>query len=156
MTRNEQIREALKKLSGEVGPLQTLLATVLSVDADEYTCVVSDEDIEIADVRLRPVLNGEQSITLFPKVGSFVLIIRLEDDAEWMVLAADEIDSYRIKTGNMIFEMKNGKFNVESGAETLGKCIDDLIIEIQAIFAPKNTAAITAIQLRFKQLLSGT
>ena len=156
MTRKEQIQQGLKKLAAGVGPLQTLLATVVSVDEEEMTCVIADDDMEIADVRLRPVLNGEEGITIFPKVGSWVLCTRIEEDAEWMVLAADEVDKYRIVVGDMLFEMKEGKFMVQSGTENLGKCLDDLILQIQAIYAPKNTAAITLIQNRLKTLLSGT
>lgn len=143
-------------MAAQDGPMQTLLATVESVDLENYTCVLNDDDIIIHDVRLRPVINENESITLVPKVGSWVMAIRIEDDAEWMVIAVDEIDSYRIVAGDMLFEMKNGKFMVQSGAENLGKCIDDLILQIQLIYAPKNSAAITLIQNRFKTLLSGT
>jgi hypothetical protein len=129
---------------------------VLSVDEDEFTCVVDEDGVEINDVRLRPVINNKESVTIFPKVGSWVAITRLEDEEDWMVIAVDEIEKYRIVNGTMLFEMNNGKFLIESGAENLGKCLDDLIIEIQAIYAPKNAAAIAAIQLRLKTLLSGT
>lgn len=143
-------------MAGKDGPVQTLLAIVESVDVDEYTCVLNDDDILIYDVRLRPVINENESLTLVPKVGSWVLAIRIEDDEEWMVIAVDEVDRYRIVVGNMLFQMKDGKFMVSSGAESLGKLIDELILQIQAIYAPKNSAAITLIQNRFKALLSGT
>lgn len=156
MDKKQQIRERLRALAAMEGPLQTLLATVESVDLEEYTCVLNDDDIILHDVRLRPVINDKESITLVPKVGSWVLAVRIEDDADWMVMAVDEVEKYRIVVGNMLFEMKDGKFLVQSGAENLGKCIDDLIAQIQLIYAPKNTAAITLIQNRFKNLLSGT
>lgn len=156
MDRKKQIRDALQRLAGTVGPVQTILATVVSVDEDELTCVLDWDDVQVHDVRLRPVINGNESVTIIPKEGSWVIAVRLEDDQEWMVLAADEIDKYRIVAGDLLFEMKDGKFLVQSGNQNLGKCIDDLIIEIQAIYAPKNTVAITAIKNRFKQLLSGT
>jgi hypothetical protein len=156
MDKKQQIRERLRTMAGKDGPVQTLLAIVESVDVDEYTCVLNDDDILIYDVRLRPVINENESLTLVPKVGSWVLAIRIEDDEEWMVIAVDEVDRYRIVVGNMLFQMKDGKFMVSSGAESLGKLIDELILQIQAIYAPKNSAAITLIQNRFKALLSGT
>lgn len=155
MTKAEQIRERIKALAGDVGPLQTLICKVVSVNEDELTCIVDEDGVEIPDVRLQCVLNGKEGTTIIPKAGCFCLIVRLEDDAEWMLLAADEIDKYRITAGTMLFEMKQGKFMIKSGSENLGKCIDDLIEQIQLIYAPKNAAAITAIQLRFKQLLDG-
>lgn len=156
MDKKEQIRKGLKDLAASTGPLQTILATVVSVDEDELTCVLEEDGLEIFDVRLRPVINENESVTIIPKEGSWVMATRIEDEAEWMVIAVDEIEKYRIVVGDMLFEMKDGKFMVKSGVENLGKCIDDLIAQIQLIYAPKNTAAITAIQLRFKQLLSGT
>lgn len=156
MDKKQQIRERLRALAALEGPLQTLLATVESVNLEEYTCVLNDEGIIIHDVRLRPVINNKESITLVPKVGSWVMAIRIEDDADWMVMAVDEIERYRIVSGDMLFEMNAGKFMVQSGAENLGKCIDDLIEQIQLIYAPKNTAEIMLIKNRFKILLSGT
>lgn len=154
MTKQEQIRQALDRFTSKRGPIQTLLATVKSVDNEELTCVVDEDGLDIFDVRLRPVLNGEESITLFPKVGSWVLITRIEEDFEWMVIACDQVDKVRIVADSMQFEMKDGKFLVKSGDESLGKCIDDLITQIQAIYAPKNSAEIANIKQRFKQLLS--
>ncbi|RXK57573.1 hypothetical protein ESA94_20455 [Lacibacter luteus] len=156
MTKEEQIRSELAKLAKKYGPDATIIAKVVSVNEDEFTCVVDEDGIEINDVRLRPVINTNESVTIIPKVNSYVAITRLEDDEEWMVIAVDEIEKYRIVNGTMLFEMHNGKFLIESGAQNLGKCLDDLIIEIQAIYAPKNSAGITAIQTRLKTLLSGS
>lgn len=154
MTKEEQIRQGLAKLAERYGPLQTLLCKVVSVDKEEFTIVVDEDGIEIPDVRLRPVLNGKESLTIFPKPGTWVLIGRIETDADWIVLQVDEMDGYRIVNANMLFEMKDGKYLVKSGTENLGKCLDDLFNEIQLIYAPKNSAAITAIQVRLKTLLS--
>lgn len=158
MDKNEQIRLGIKSLldNPAENKIQTVLATVDSVDEDAFTCDIDDNGVIMYDVRLRPVLNEKEGITIVPKVGSWVLATRIEDDAEWMVLAVDEVEKYRIVIGDMLFEMDNGKYLVKSGDETLGKCIDDLILQIQAIYAPKNTAAITLIQNRLKSLLSGT
>ncbi len=157
MDKKEQIRRGLKELLGNKAGSgsTTVLATVDAVNEDEFTCDIDDAGIKIYDVRLRPVLNEKEGITIFPKPGTWVLAVRIEDSQEWMVVAVDEVDKYRIVAGDMLFEMKEGKYLVQSGAENLGQCIDDLILQMQMIYAPKNTAAITAIQLRFKQLLSG-
>jgi hypothetical protein len=156
MNKREQIREAFRKMAAHEGPVQTKLVQVTSVDEDEMTCIVLDDDIEINDVRLRNVLNDKESISIIPKINSWVLMQRLEEDEDWMVVAVDEIDKYRIVCGEMVFEMFDGKFLIQNGGENLGKCLDDLITQIQAIYAPKNTASITAIQTRLKTFLSGT
>jgi hypothetical protein len=154
MTKQEQIRQALGDWSKKHGPIQTILSLVKSVDADNYTCVLDEEGFEIYDVRLRPVINGNESITIIPKVDSWVLASRIEEDEEWMVVAVDEIETVRIVVESMVFEMKDGKFLLKSGNDSLGKCMDDLITQILMIYAPKNAAAIKQVQQRFKQLLN--
>ena len=89
----EQIRAALKEMAKNDGPAVSNIAKVKSVDETKATCVLVDEDgQEIFDVRLRPVLTGNKSFILVPKVGSYVLAVRVEDDEDWMVIASDEID----------------------------------------------------------------
>ncbi len=126
MDKKKQIREAISKLAGKVGPVQSILATVVSVDVNEFTCVIDDGDNEIYDVRLRPVLNGNESMTLVPKVDSFVLAVRIEEDEEWMIVATDEIDKFRVKVGTLEFEMDGNKFLLKKGSENLKKMADDL------------------------------
>ena len=121
----EQIRNRLSEIAGQHGPLHSILATVVSVDENELTCVLQDDDIEINDVRLSPVINSKQSVTIIPKVGSWVLAVRIENDAEWMIMAADEIDKYRVTVGDLVFEMDGEKFLIKKGNENLKKiCFD--------------------------------
>ncbi len=81
MATEEQIREGFQKLAQKFGPAVSNIAIVKSVDEAKATCVLIDEDEqEYLDVRLRPVLNGKQSFLQVPKVGTYVLAIRIEDD----------------------------------------------------------------------------
>jgi len=66
MEKDEQIREGLQKIAAGFGPVATMLVKVLSVDEDAKTCEVLDDNITYYDVRLRPVLNGNESITIYP------------------------------------------------------------------------------------------
>jgi hypothetical protein len=128
MTKKEQILKRLQDLSSDVGPLNSLLAQVVSINEDERTCVILDDDIEIFDVRLSPVVNEKESVTIFPKEGSWVLAIRIEDDTDWMVVAADEIDKIRFKVGDVVFEQTSNGVLIKNGNDTL-KDILKLIIE---------------------------
>lgn len=126
MSLQAQIREALLDLGGKVGPIQTLLVKVVSVNEGEMTCVVDDDGHQITDVRLRPVLNGKEAMTLFPKVGVWALVTRIEEDSEWMVIACDEVDKARLKVGSCELEMDGSKFIFKKGAESMKKLFDDL------------------------------
>lgn len=127
MTKEEQIREGLKRMASEVGPLNSMLATVVSVDAGNNTCVLLNDDIEIYDVRLRPVLTANESATIYPAPGKWALAIRIEDDNEWMVIACEQADKVRVKTDTSIFEINQG-FLIKKDNDTL-KQVLTLVIE---------------------------
>ena len=138
MGKQEEIREALKEHARRFGPQCSVLAKVKSVDNNKFTCVLDDEGIDYFNVRLRPVLDGKQSITLFPKVGSWALAIRVEDSEDWMLIAAGENDKVRFVTGNLTFEMDD-YFLLKKQNETLKKLMDDLLDAIKLITVPTNT-----------------
>lgn len=90
MSKQAEIRQALADHARRYGPQQTMLATVLSVSEDDFTCVLQDDDngeLKYEDVRLRPVLDGNESVTIFPKAGTWALATRVEEDEDWMVIA---------------------------------------------------------------------
>lgn len=105
MEAQEQIRQRLRQMAGEVGPDYTMLGTAKSVDEDEKTCVLHDEEsgLDYHDIRLRPVLDGKESHTLFPKVGTWVLAIRIEESDDWMAIAFGEIAKWTVSCEEVIF-----------------------------------------------------
>lgn len=127
MDKEEQIREAIRRLGSEVGPLHTLLAQVESVDEAALTCTLIDDDVEIFDVRLSPVLNGNQSVIIFPKINSWVIAIRIEHDEDWMIMAADEIEKYRITIGTQIIEMDGTQVMIKNNNDDLKTLMNDLL-----------------------------
>jgi hypothetical protein len=102
MDKKEEVRESLKRFVQRTGSSSTILATVKSVDAVNFTCVLVDDDseAEYTDVRLRPVLDDKESITVFPKVGTWAVAIEIEDDGDWMVIAVGEADKWSLKIGD--------------------------------------------------------
>lgn len=128
---DQLIRDALMRLGGKVGPAPTIIGKVKSVDEDEKTCVIietiGDDEIEIDDVRLRPVLNGNAAITIYPKVNSYVLALRIEGSEEWMVAGVDKTDKVKWEVGDCKFEVDEG-FLIKRGNDTL-KDIIQMIIE---------------------------
>lgn len=162
----EQIRNRLEQMAKAHGPAVSNIAKVKSVNESKAICVLEDEDgQEIPDVRLRPVLNGRKSFIQIPKVGTFVLAIRIEDDDDWMVIACDEIEKLVWYVGTTTFEINDG-FLLKKDNETLKKLMSDLIEAIKAmsftVTTPSgpgatallnNTAQFTNIETRFNQFL---
>lgn len=134
MSTPEQIRKAFEEMAKKEGPAVSNIAKVKSVDETKATCVLVDENgMEIFDVRLRPVLTGNKSFILVPKVGSFVLAVRVEDDDDWMIIAADEIEKIGYYIGTAIFEMDSTGFLLKKENETLKKIMVDLIGAVKAM-----------------------
>jgi len=144
MDRGEQIRQRLKQLAKNATSKVTILATVKSVDANEKTCVLNDSDIDLAyeDVRLSPVLDGKGSITLYPKVGTWALAVRIEDEDDWMLVACGELERYQITVDQMSFEIKGDEILLNDGEfgglVKIGKLVEQLNIIEKSLNDLKN------------------
>ena len=170
MATAEQIRDGLKKMAEAHGPAVSNIAKVKSVDETKATCTLIDEDDqEYYNVRLRPVLSGKKSFILVPKVGSYVLAIRVEDDDDWMIIAADEVTKIGCYVGSTIFEINEG-FLLKKENETLKALMVDFIgavknmsFQVSTVGSATaqtgttntllNLAQFTAIEARFNQFL---
>jgi predicted nucleic acid-binding Zn-ribbon protein len=168
MATPEQIRQALKDMAKDHGPAVSNIAKVKSVDESTALCVLIDEDEqEILNVRLRPVLSDKKSFILVPKVGSYVLAVRVEDDDDWMIIAADEVTKVGYYIENTIIEIDAAGFLFQKENETLKKIMVDLITAIKAmsflVTTPdtltgstttlNNVPQFTAIETRINQFL---
>lgn len=137
MEKAEIIRRLLFDMSKGVGPAPTMLARVTSVSEAEKTCVLTDDqtDLPYEDVRLRPVLDATKSITLIPKVGTWALAVRIEDEDEWMVIAVGEADKILINSPEVIFNdgAKGGLVNWPDVKAELDKTNQVLSALVQAL-----------------------
>lgn len=126
---HEDIREALFNLAAKVGPRPSLLATVKRVDEDKMTCTLEDDDgVEFYQVRLRPVLDGKEALTIFPKPGAWALALRVENDDDWVIVATGEADKWRLKIAETVLEQDKSGLLVQQGEDSLLQVIE-LIIE---------------------------
>lgn len=158
----EEIREALANMSKKHGPAVSNIAKVKSVDESNATCELVDEDgQEIFDVRLRPVLNGNKSILIVPKIGSYVLAVRVEDDDDWMVISYDEIEKIGYYLNTVEIEFKD-KIKMKANGQSLAKLMDDFFTAIKNMqfttpdgttTALVNLTEFEAIKERFSNLL---
>ncbi|WP_267402799.1 MULTISPECIES: hypothetical protein [unclassified Chryseobacterium] len=126
MATPEYIREGLKQIASSHAPAVSNIARVKSVDENKAICILIDEDDqEYFDVRLRPVLTGNKSFIQIPKVGSYVLAIRVEDDEDWMVIACDEVEKFYWKVGNTNLELSD-KVHLEANGKNFAELVDKL------------------------------
>ena len=92
-----EIKNKIRAMTGQKTPL-LLTGKVESVSGE--TCTVSIGDLKLTDVRLRSVVNGEESkLLVTPKQGSYVTLIDLSGDLrETEVIGYSEIEAIDIKT----------------------------------------------------------
>lgn len=155
MTKAEQVRQAMGEFAAKRGPSATMLATVKTVKEAEGLCDVEDGDgLAYYDVRLMPLMVGQSACTMVPAVGSSCLMCRIDGGDDWWLLWCSVATRYLLMAGPTKITVDADGLLVKKGIDSLGGLIDDLITEIQAIYAPKNVAAITALQVRFRALLN--
>jgi len=141
MDKAEQVRKLLKKMASEAGPDNTILAKVKSVNVGAMTCDLTDDDsgLDFFDVRLRPVLDGKESITVVPKVGTWALAVRIEGDEDWMVISVGEADKWRLKIGTTVLEQNEVGLLVQKGTDSLKEAMTLIIEAVNVIVMTSGT-----------------
>ena len=96
------------------------VGTVKAVEGD--TCTVDDYE----DIRLNAIIEETDSqFTVYPKVGSKVVIGRLKNTNSMFVVGVSEIEKVIIKISDQLFEMKDGKFKITNGDVSLKSILND-------------------------------
>ena len=124
------------------------------------TCKVDNYE----DVRLNAVIDNLQSqFTIYPKIGSKVIVGRLEKDDDLFIVRVSEIEKVTIKIGDQLFEMKNGKFLIKKGAVSLKSILNNALNQLTTAvittpsgpgsFSPADITAFGQINTEVNQLL---
>lgn len=92
---DELFKQAIKTARGKKSKFVLVLGTVKSIEGD--TCTVDNYE----DVRLNSIIDDlESQLTVYPRVGSKVIIGRLKDSNNMFVIRVSEIDKVTIKIGD--------------------------------------------------------
>jgi hypothetical protein len=124
-----EIREKIKRIANGNGSFTCFTAKVTSVDGE--TCDVELEGMKLTDVRLRAVMNGEDSkILVTPKIGSHVLVVDLSGNlSQLAVVGYSEVEKIEIDaTDHIILNGGNNKglVKVEPMVKWMQKVYNDL------------------------------
>lgn len=132
---DEFLKQAILSLGKKRKKFTLIVGTVKDLEDD--TCTVDNYE----DVRLNAIIDDLNSqFTIYPKVGSKVVIARLDDSDAMFVIRVSEIQKVIIKIndqlfefndeavtfqkGNQLFEMKDGKFTIKVGNVSLKTILD--------------------------------
>lgn len=106
---DELFKQAVNLSRKKKGKFTLSIGTVKAVEGD--TCTVD----YLEDVRLNAIIQDlESQFTIYPKVGSQVVIGRLENEDNAFVIGVSEIEKVIIKIADLVFEMKDGKFKISN------------------------------------------
>jgi hypothetical protein len=147
-----KLRESFKAAAHAGGPLALHDATVLAVDTESFTCDIEMDGVQLPDVRLRAVVSENNSIDILPAINSAVIVGQLGDD-DFIVLAFDEITSWRVTTGDTVMGLNSTGVQISKGDESLNKILTDLVKAVLTIAAAKDAASLTLLLTRIKTLL---
>lgn len=160
MSEVEQLLEqVIKERSKQTKSFYLLTGTVKSVDGD--ICIVD----EYEDVRLNAIVDDLQSqFTVYPKIGSKVIIGRLKDSNEMFVIRVSEIEQVTIKINDQLFELKDGKFTIKVGNVSLKSILNNAFEKLKTAiittpsgpgqFSPADVSAFEQYNNQVNQLLS--
>ena len=154
-TKEVKIRDGLKRIAAAHGPIMLFDGQVVAVDSAGYFCDVQlDTDtVTITNVRLRAASIGNKSIDVLPSVGSEVVIAKIAED-DFLLLAADEIDSYRVTVGTMVLTVTNSGFSISNGSTSLKSILNGFVTQMLAIYAPKDIGGINALTIEIDGLFN--
>lgn len=130
-----EIRNKIRAMMGQKTPL-LLTGKVESVDKDKCTCTVSVGDLKLTDVRLRSVVNGEDSkLLITPAKDSYVTIIDLSGELrETEVIGYSQIEAIDIETGGDIKINCKGDTNIDcDGTVTFNGGDHDGLVKLQEL-----------------------
>jgi hypothetical protein len=155
---DEIFKNALKVTQKKRGKFTIMVGTVKEVESD--TCTVDDYE----DVRLNGVVDDLNSqFTVYPKIGSKVIIAMLENESDMFVVRVSEVEKVTIKINDQLFEMKEGKFTIKSGNVNLKAILNNAFEKLKTAiittpsgpgqFSPSDKLAFENYKTQVNQLL---
>lgn len=157
MNDEQRILESLRGLAKH--PTATFPAIVINNYPDEEYIDVQDlSGVEYPDVRKRAAIEDKDSgLIITPVTGSSVIVSRLESSDELFIEMFSEIESIRIKKDTTHLLVDQNGYKIERDNENLGKCLSDLIDELNRIVIiygnDINRGAMNGIKNRIQKIL---
>lgn len=131
MTDSERIRGLLKSIAGEKAAT-IMIAEVVEIDEENAIIKAQlDEDLELEEIRLRSIIDGDNGMYVIPEVGSVVLLVRIGEDEDFMVIGCEKYNKVVIKGEeiSLVISQENIIFNgnrLDSFLPDINKLVDKI------------------------------
>ncbi len=126
----EDIKNELGAFAGQYAPKIIKPATVTAVNADDTVAIEFSNGKTVDDARLKAVIKDGNKVLLIPKVNSTVLVGKIENSDEYVVLVVDEITELKAVIDTTVYSINTNGFLFKKGADTL---LQALILFVEAI-----------------------
>lgn len=159
---DKDLQDAFRRIKKR--DVDTFIASIVSVDKVNGTCVISDGKLQYIDVQLASIVNdSNQKFYLFPKDKSWVIVSPINEDLNRLYVEVySEIESLSLVIDKVQFQVDKDGFLFKKENENLKKLMADLIKAIKDLkFTTNNGPTIqlinladfTALEDRFNQFL---
>lgn len=125
---NEHIRNEFETFSGRFGPAAIVPATVKGINDDDTISIELSDGSLIDDARLKSVVKDGNKVLLIPAVDSCVLVGKIDNSDEYVVLVVDEITEVQYVVGGVKMVMDATGFLFKKDSDTLKQALV-LIVE---------------------------
>lgn len=161
----EDIKQGFRQFNAS--PHTIIPALVIAVNDDHTVEVEFNSGAKVDDVRLKSVVKEGDHVLLIPKLGSTVLVGRIEGSDEFVMVAVEEITEEVKVIGTTKVQMDAAGLLIKRGTEDLLTLMHDLIdacinerhqtnTGVSVRITPNSEAAFLNIKSRFANLLKSS
>ncbi len=129
----DEIRDQMAKFSSKFGPEIISMAEVVKLNDDDTIAVITAGGDEIDDVRLKSVIKAGNKLIVSPKVGSVVIIGKISNTEEWLMLMADEVEKITLEIGELRLDIDEDGLLLQKDNDTLKEALNLIIESVQKI-----------------------
>lgn len=106
----------------------TVVGTVTHIDRGNSTCNVEVDGVEIYDALLQSVTGSDKGIVVYPKVGSYVMLLHRRENDSYMVMLSSDVEEIAIICDNITINDGNngGIVNIEALKTALNNIVRDI------------------------------
>lgn len=106
----------------------TVVGTVTQIDRENRTCNVEVDGVEIYDALLQSVTGSDKGIVVYPKVGSYVMLLHRRENDSYMVMLSSDVEEIAIICDNITINGGNngGIVNIEALKTALNNIVGDI------------------------------
>jgi len=124
----EEMAERARRIARRVGPKVIVPATVIAINNDDTIEIEFSDGSTVDDCRLKAVVKAGNKVLLIPAVDSNVLVGKIENSDEYIVISVDEITEMVVLVDDVRFKVDASGFLFQKDNDTL-KQILTLIVQ---------------------------